>query len=131
MSKQSPMYLLLVGVPVAGVIVPYVTPISASMRPKLEVHVHFMFLYSPFFKESFATELTTVSLVFISRVHGVHVSLHVSHLDPAEIALLGLLHAVPPDVTLKTHLVVKPLATFLTATLLSNVFLIHVIEEST
>ena len=90
-----------------------------------------MFLYRPFFKESFATELTTVSLVFISRVHCVHVSLHVSHLDTAEIALLGLLHAVPSDVTLKAHLVVKPLATFLTATLLSNVFLIHVIEEST
>ena len=131
MCKQSPMYLLLVGVSVAGVIVSNVTPISASVRPKFEVHVHFMFLDCPFFKESFATELTTVSLIFISCVHCMHVSLHVSHLNTAEIALFKLLHAVPPDVRLKAHLVVKSLATLLTATFFSNMFLIHVIEGST
>ena len=117
-------------VPVAGVIVSNITAISASVGPQLEVNIHFMFLDLPFLEESFATELTAMPLVLVPRVHGVHVSLHVAHLDPAQGALLGLLHAVAPDVRLEAHFVVKSLATLFTAALLSNVFLVHVIEES-
>ena len=118
------------GVSVAGVIVSNITAVSASVGPQLEVNVHFMFLDRPFLKESFATELTAMPLVLVPCVHGVHVSLHVPHLNPAEAALLGLLHAVAPDVRLKAHFVVKSLTALFTAALLSNMFLVHVIEES-
>ena len=124
------MYLFLVRISVTNIIVSNVTPISASVRSQLEVNVHFMFLHLPFLEESFATELTAMPLVLIPCVHGVHVSLHVAHLDPAQGALLGLLHAVAPDVRLKAHFVVKSLATLFTAALLRNMFLVHVIEES-
>lgn len=130
MLKQSPMYLLFMSVPIACVIVSNVTAISASVWPQLEMNIHFMFLDSPFFQESFATELATMSLVLVPCVHGVHVSLHVSHLHTAEVTLLNLLHAVPPDMRLEAHFVVKSLATLFTATLLCDMFLVHVIEES-
>ena len=123
------MYLLLMRISVANVIVSNVTPISASVRPQLEVYVHFMFLESLFLHESLATEFATMSLVFVPRMNCVNVGLHVFHLDTTESALLCLLAALFPDVRLQTDFVLKPFATFVTAALLSRVFCVHVIVE--
>ena len=98
MLKQSPMYLLFMSVPIACVIVSNVTAISASVWPQLEMNIHFMFLDSPFFQESFATELATMGLVFVSCMNSVNMGLHIFHLDTAEGALLRLFVALFPDV---------------------------------
>ena len=92
------MYLLLMRVPVTYVIVSNVTPISASVRPQLEVNIHFMFFQRLLLHESLATEFAAMGLVFVSCMNSVNVCLHIFHLDSAEGALLRLLVALFPDV---------------------------------
>ena len=92
------MYLLLMRVPVTYVIVSNITPISASVRPQLEVNIHFMFFQRLLLHESLATEFAAMGLVFVSCMNSVNVGLHIFHLDSAEGALLRLLVALFPDV---------------------------------
>ena len=66
--KQTTMLLSFMSIPVAGVIVPNVTPISASMRPQLQVNIHFVIFKFLFIKESFPAEVADKPLVLVCRV---------------------------------------------------------------
>ena len=88
--KQTTMLLFFMRVPVAGVIVPDVTAISASVRSKLEMNIHFVIFKFPLFIESFSTKVTDKPLVLLRRVNTSDVILHAENHDAAEIALLRL-----------------------------------------
>ena len=92
------MYLFLMSIPVASVIISNVTTVSTSVWPELEVNIHLMLLNCSLLQESFAAELTAMSLVLVPGVHRVHVRPHVPHHHAAQVALHCLLHAVSPDV---------------------------------
>merc|ERR1719468_22809 len=121
------MLLFFMSVPVAGVIVPNVTAISASMRPKLEMNIHFVIFKFPLFIESFSTKVTDKPLVLLRRMNTSDMILHAEYHDAAEIALLRL-HAIP-QVIPQAHLVPIFFSTFVAATLFSIVIFLHVIIQ--
>ena len=123
------MYLLLMGIPVAGVIVSDVTTVSTSVWPELEVNIHLVLLQCLLFHKSFSAELTAMFLVLVPSVDCKDVGLHVLDLHTTQRALLRLLVALFSDMRLQTHFVFKSLATLVAAALLSCVFCVHVVMQ--
>ena len=73
-------------IPVASVIVPVFTPISALVGLGLNVHVHSVPVHLVFAHETFATVLTVETLFRIIHVNRLHVEVQLLNNQPTNIA---------------------------------------------
>ena len=72
------------GAPVAGVIVPIVTAISALVRLRLDVHVHPVVVHGHPAHKSFATVFAVEPFVRVRHMHSLHMVFHIFHNNPTD-----------------------------------------------